>query len=533
MDMNDALAPMREMMAINQARQAGGSYGNMPITPGGRAETPTGDRMSFSAGRADPFDGDGFRSHIRSMTVGSMPTTPQGTAGMDRPNHFRSMSVLGSSPMSRRTRSISMQDKYGLGIGRPLQRGMTKRHARRVSKLPDNVDIEMVAQKIRAMLALGDVDDDGRVDKDEFMMLFPTVYPECSEETLDSIFQALAGNEESINVEMLKNMSNEELVNKFLEEELFEENLEGVERLDRFATALFEFAPTTPIDDTTPFPPDSGAQSQMSSVPHSRTHSRSVSTMGDTKFMQTAQAEEQDMLMKLEENLRVLKTDEYNLKQSFSVWIDRLGETDQEIKDAFDTVDHDGNGHIEFEEFEIAMSKLHINGDPSTPDRTIREMFEEIDKDDSGHIDFQEFRGFVIKVKGLDQKAQAEEVDANVNNADVLKWKETAATLQEELRQHKSAIEMDELQTEFTLTRLQQLEEQNQKLKEQLAGNFDGVFADDDAFTEELKGELSKIEEELVEEEEIRASWNVGSKVEVFSAGLDDWFRGEIVNCHG
>jgi len=78
-----------------------------------------------------------------------------------------------------------------------------------------------------------------------------------------------------------------------------------------------------------------------------------------------------------------------------------------EFKEAFETYDKDGSGHITTEELGVVLRSLGQK--PSA--RELKEMIDEVDHDKSGTVDFQEFLHLVAK-KMKDNDTEEELIEA-------------------------------------------------------------------------------------------------------------------------
>ncbi|XP_053382134.1 calmodulin-beta-like isoform X2 [Mercenaria mercenaria] len=96
-----------------------------------------------------------------------------------------------------------------------------------------------------------------------------------------------------------------------------------------------------------------------------------------------------------------------------------MSPTQQEVSDAMRTLDVNGNGRIEFQEFysfmQAEMSKVS-DGDFTNKEEVIRSAFRTFDKDGNGFIDAKELR---IAMKKLGESLTDKELEDMMKQADV------------------------------------------------------------------------------------------------------------------
>ena len=88
--------------------------------------------------------------------------------------------------------------------------------------------------------------------------------------------------------------------------------------------------------------------------------------------------------------------------------------TMDELKQMIKSVDKDGNGEIDFEEFLILMSQKKGSGS-NDPDKELKDAFAVFDKDGSGTISRVELKTLM---KSLGQKLSDAELDAMMDEVD-------------------------------------------------------------------------------------------------------------------
>merc|ERR1711997_353351 len=93
------------------------------------------------------------------------------------------------------------------------------------------------------------------------------------------------------------------------------------------------------------------------------------------------------------------------LKQAFEYY-----EPCDQLAAAFNTVDKDGNGEIDFGEFSSALNK---NG-MKAPEAEMKKAFDQIDKNKNGVIEFQDLQAFVTEAKAK-AGAEAKSMNRNAN----------------------------------------------------------------------------------------------------------------------
>ncbi|PUZ37085.1 hypothetical protein GQ55_9G089400 [Panicum hallii var. hallii] len=89
-----------------------------------------------------------------------------------------------------------------------------------------------------------------------------------------------------------------------------------------------------------------------------------------------------------------------------------LDPSDQELNDMMSEVDMDGNGIIDFQEFQSLIARKMKDGDG---DEELKEAFEVLDKDQNGFISPNELRTVMIN---LGEKMTDQEVEQMIREAD-------------------------------------------------------------------------------------------------------------------
>merc|ERR1719348_2119627 len=89
--------------------------------------------------------------------------------------------------------------------------------------------------------------------------------------------------------------------------------------------------------------------------------------------------------------------------------------TAKEMDEVFAKIDTDGSGFIEFEndEFDKLLGEINLD-EPDVTDDKIRQVFEAIDENKDGHVTTEKFKKYLTKHTKLSQ----DQITQIVNNAD-------------------------------------------------------------------------------------------------------------------